>query len=85
MENEISARVSSADFEYYNGSGPGFTTESSVLISSSPYLNHPQLRALIAQEMLRRNGAELPNTAYIPDVVKILMELENWPRIFQLF
>ena len=85
MENDISARVSSADFEYYNGSGPGFTTESSVLISSSPYLNHPQLRALIAQEMLRRNGAELPNTAYIPDVVKILMELEDWPRIFQLF
>lgn len=85
MENEISARVSSADFAYYNGSGPAITTESSVLISSSPYLNHPQLRALIAQEMLRRNGAELPNTAYIPDVVKILMELEDWPRIFQLF
>ncbi|WP_150294289.1 Coq4 family protein [Sphingobium estronivorans] len=85
MENDIAARVSSADFAYYNGGESPHRTESSVLISSSPYLNHPQLRSLIAQEMLRRNGAELPNTAYIPDVVKILMELENWPRIFQLF
>ncbi len=85
MKEDIASRVSSADFAYYNGAGSNFTTESSVLISSSPYLNHPQLRSLIAQEMLRRNGPELPNTAYIPDVVKILMELEDWPRIFQLF
>lgn len=85
MEDDIAARVSSADFAYYNGAGSQHRTDSSVLISSSPYLNHPQLRALIAQEMLRRNGPELPNTAYIPDVVKILMELEDWPRIFQLF
>ncbi len=85
MDNDIASKVSDADFAYYNGSGPGFTTASSTLISSSPYLNHPELRELIAQEMLRRNGADLPNTAYIPNVVKILMELENWPRIFQLF
>lgn len=85
MENEISSRVSDADFAYYNGSGQKFTTESSTLISSSPYLNHGELRTLIAQEMLRRNGPDLPNTAFIPNVVKILMELENWPRIFQLF
>ncbi|AYJ87053.1 hypothetical protein D3Y57_15305 [Sphingomonas paeninsulae] len=85
MNDDISSRVSEADFAYYNGSGPKFTTESSTLISSSPYLNHPELRELIAQEMLRRNGADLPNTAYIPNVVKILMELEDWPRIFQLF
>jgi ubiquinone biosynthesis protein COQ4 len=85
MDTDISSRVSDADFAYYNGAGPKITTESSTLISSSPYLNHPELRALIAQEMLRRNGADLPNTAYIPNVVKILMELENWPRIFEMF
>lgn len=83
--NDISAKVSEADFAYYNGSGRKYTTESSTLISSSPYLNHAELRSLIAQEMLRRNGPDLPNTAYIPNVVKILMELEDWPRIFQLF
>lgn len=85
MSNDISSKVSDADFAYYNGSGPKFTTESSTLISSSPYLNHPELRELIAQEMLRRNGPDLPNTAYIPNVVKILMELEDWPRVFQMF
>lgn len=85
MTDDIAAKVSDADFAYYNGAGPRITTASSTLISSSPYLNHAELRALIAQEMLRRNGPDLPNTAYIPNVVKILMELEDWPRIFQLF
>ena len=54
------AEVSEADLAYYNGAAKKSTTQSSVLISSSPYLNHPELRALIAQEMLRRNGADLP-------------------------
>ena len=85
MADDIASRVSDADFAYYNGSGPAITTESSTLISSSKYLNHPELRTLIAQEMLRRNGNDLPNTAYIPNVVKIMMELEDWPRIFELF
>ncbi|MES2497954.1 MAG: hypothetical protein V4618_17710 [Pseudomonadota bacterium] len=85
MDKEISSRVSDADFAYYNASDIKFTTQSSTLISSSPYLNHSELRTLIGQEMLRRNGPDLPNTAFIPNVVKILMELEDWPRIFQLF
>ncbi|MBO9378016.1 hypothetical protein GG804_14675 [Sphingomonas histidinilytica] len=85
MDNDIASKVSDADFAYYNASDIQYTTQSSTLISSSPYLNHGELRALIAQEMLRRNGPDLPNTAFIPNVVKILMELEDWPRIFQLF
>ncbi len=48
-------------------------------------LNHPELRSLIAQEMLRRCGADLPEQlAYIPNVVKIMMELEDYPRLTQL-
>ena len=85
MDNDIASKVSDADFAYYNASDIQYTTQSSTLISSSPYLNHGELRTLIAQEMLRRNGPDLPNTAFIPNVVKILMELEDWPRIFQLF
>jgi hypothetical protein len=85
MTDDISSRISDADFAYYNGSGVKATTESSVLISSSPYLNSAPLRALIAQEMLRRNGPDLPMTSYIPDVAKIFMELEDWPKIFRLF
>ena len=77
--------VSKADYEYFNGAIQKHTTESSVLISSSKYLNNAPLRALIAQEMLRRNGPDMPNTAYIPEVAQILHDLEDMPNIFRLF
>jgi len=77
--------VSQADYEYFNGAARKVATESSVLVSSSPYLNDPQLRALIAQEMLRRNGADLPNTAFIPEVAQLLHNLEDLPTILALF
>lgn len=77
--------VSQADYEYFNGSIVKHATESSVLISSSKYLNDAPLRGLIAQEMLRRNGADMPNTAYIPEVAQILHNLEDMPNIFRLF
>jgi ubiquinone biosynthesis protein Coq4 len=79
------AEVSQADFDYYNGSIKRYTTESSMLVSSSPYLNHAVLRDLIAQEMLRRNGADVPNTAFIPEVAQILHQLEDMPTIIRLF
>jgi ubiquinone biosynthesis protein Coq4 len=79
------AQVSQADFDYYNGAIKKFTTESSVLVSSSPYLNNAKLRDLIAQEMLRRNGADMPNTAFIPEVAQIFHELEDMPTIIRLF
>ena len=79
------AKIGDADRAYFNGGIKTVTTESSVLVSSSKYLNHPMLRALIAQEMLRRNGPDLPNTAYIPEVAQILHDLEDMPRIIGLF
>jgi ubiquinone biosynthesis protein COQ4 len=79
------AEVSQADFDYYNGAIKKFTTESSVLVSSSPYLNNAKLRELIAQEMLRRNGYDTPNTAYIPEVAQILHQLEDHADILRLF
>lgn len=79
------ATVSKADYEYFNGSIRKIETESSVLISSSKYLNNAELRALIAQEMLRRNGADMPNTAYIPEVAQIMHQLEDMPTILRLF
>ncbi|MHB9878069.1 hypothetical protein ACSMXM_00185 [Pacificimonas sp. ICDLI1SI03] len=85
MTDNIASRVSEADVAYFNQGQVHHETQSSVLISSSPYLNDPELRDLIAQEMLRRNGPDLPSTAYIPHVVKCLMKYEDWPRIFQLF
>jgi ubiquinone biosynthesis protein Coq4 len=78
-------QVSQADYEYFNGAIKNITTDSSVLVSSSPYLNNAPLRALIAQEMLRRNGPDLPNTAFIPEVAQILHNLEDMPTILRLF
>ncbi len=79
------AEVSQADFDYFNGSIKKIGTNSSVLVSSSPYLNNARLRDLIAQEMLRRNGADVPNTAFIPEVAQILHQLEDHATIFRLF
>ncbi|MBO9723922.1 MAG: hypothetical protein J7530_06065 [Novosphingobium sp.] len=79
------ATIGDADRAYFNGAIKAITTQSSVLVSSSRYLNHAPLRALIAQEMLRRNGPDLPNTAYIPEVAQIFHELEDMGRIIQLF
>lgn len=79
------AQIGDADRAYFNGRIQHITTESSVLVSNSRYLNHAGLRALIAQEMLRRNGPDLPNTAYIPEVAQILHDLEDMPRVMELF
>jgi ubiquinone biosynthesis protein Coq4 len=79
------AEVSQADFDYFNGAIKKINTDSSVLVSSSPYLNNARLRDLIAQEMLRRNGADVPNTAFIPEVAQILHQLEDHATLFRLF
>ena len=81
----MEVKVGAGEREYFNGRIKTVTTESSVLVSSSKYLNNPALRDLIAQEMLRRNGHDLPNNAYIPEVAQSLMQLEDFPRIIGLF
>lgn len=78
-------KVGEGERQYFNGGIKAISTESSVLVSSSKYLNHGELRNLISQEMLRRNGPDMPNTAYIPEVAQILMMLEDFGRIMQLF
>ena len=81
----MEVKVGESERAYFNGGIRQVETESSVLISSSKYLNNAELRNLIAQEMLRRNGPDLPNTAYIPEVAQILMMSEDFGRVMQLF
>ena len=81
----MEVNVGEGERAYFSAGTRAVETDSSVLISSSKYLNNANLRALIAQEMLRRNGPDLPNTAFIPDVVQILMGLEDYGRIMALF
>jgi ubiquinone biosynthesis protein COQ4 len=83
--SEMEVKVGEGERAYFNGAIRTIETESSVLVSSSKYLNHGELRHLIAQEMLRRNGPDLPNTAFIPEVAQILMMLEDFGRIMALF
>ena len=78
-------KVGDSERAYFNGAIQQISTQSSVLVSSSAYLNHDGLRSLIAQEMLRRNGPDLPVTAFIPEVVQILFQFENFSRIMDLF
>jgi ubiquinone biosynthesis protein COQ4 len=77
--------VGEGERSYFNGAIQTVSTRSSVLVSSSRYLNHEGLRHLIAQEMLRCNGPDLPVTAYIPDVAQILFQLEDLGRVVELF
>lgn len=79
------AKIGAADRAYFNGAIKKVETTSSILVSSSAYLNHPELRHLIGQEMLRRNGDDLPNTAFIPEVAQILHDLEDMEVIIGLF
>lgn len=81
----MDVKVGEGERAYFNGAIRKVETTSSTLVSSSKYLNHAELRGLIAQEMLRRNGADVPNTAYIPEVAQILIMLEDFPEIFSLF
>ena len=83
MNNE--AKMDQGTLDYFNGRIQKTETSSSVLVSSSKYLNHAGLRDLISQEMLRRNGADMPNTAYIPEVSQILIMLEDLPGVMRLF
>ena len=50
------------------------TTQSSVLVSSSPWLNHPLLRDWISTQYLRRNG---PDRLSASDTAEGLLPLLN--------
>lgn len=60
-------------------------TESSVLVSSSKYLNNPRLREWIAMATLRRNGPDMPPQAEVPELLAILESLRDHDRIEELF
>lgn len=78
-------KVGEGERAYFNGAMERVQTDSSVLVSSSRYLNNAELRHLVGQEMLRRNGTDMPATAFIPEVAQQLMLLEDFPRILALF
>ena len=60
-------------------------TPSSLLVSSSKYLNNPRLREWLAMIMLRKNGADYPPAAEMHELLGILDELRDYARIEELF
>lgn len=59
-------------------------TESSVLVSSSRYLNDPALRDWIAFIMLRRNGADYPPELEMAELDAILPKVQGQARLQEL-
>ena len=60
-------------------------TESSVMVSSSKYLNNPRLRDWLAMIMLRKNGPDMPPPAEMHALLPILEELRDHARIEEMF
>jgi len=59
--------------------------QTSVLNSTSKYLNHSRLRDWLSTICLRRNGHDLPPQAELPEMMAILAELRDHARIEVLF
>jgi ubiquinone biosynthesis protein Coq4 len=57
------------------------TTASSTLISSSRYLNSPKMREWVAQELLRKNGPDLPTPSGAYQLSFIIKEMQNFAEI----
>jgi len=60
-------------------------TESSILVSSSKYLNHPRLREWIAMILLRKNGPDFPPPAEMHEIIGILDSLRDFDHIEEMF
>jgi ubiquinone biosynthesis protein Coq4 len=59
-------------------------TDSSVLISSSPYLNDPRIRDWVATHMLRRSGQDRPSPSDSIILVGLLREVQDIGRIEEM-
>jgi len=60
-------------------------TDSSVLVSSSKYLNNPRLRDWLAMILLRRNGPDMPPPAEMYEFVQILNTLRDFDVVEAMF
>lgn len=70
--------------KYLQGIMP-VSTDSSVLISSSKYLNHPRLREWVAMILLRKNGPDFPPPAEMGELITIVDDLRDHDYIEHLF
>jgi ubiquinone biosynthesis protein Coq4 len=75
-------KLNAREAGYMQGAGEPVT--SSVLISSSKYLNNPYYRDIFAQFSLRKFGTDVPPTYQIPDMVRALGETRDNAEFYRL-
>ena len=74
-----------ADVPYLMRSVAPVGTDSSVLVSSSKYLNSARLREWVATILLRRNGPDIPPPSEMHEFLQILHELRDYDAIEAMF
>jgi ubiquinone biosynthesis protein Coq4 len=70
-----------ADYSYLMKGIKTVGTESSVLVSSSKYLNDARIRDWVATHLLRRNGPDVPTPSDSIQLVQILREVQDIDHI----
>ncbi len=73
------------DYSYLMKGIEEVETDSSVLVSSSKYLNDPRLRDWVSTHLLRRNGADVPTPSDSIKLVMIMREIQDVDHINALF
>lgn len=74
-----------ADYSYLMKGITKVDTTSSVLVSSSKYLNDARVRDWVATHLLRRNGSDVPTPSDSIQLVQILREVQDIDHINALF
>lgn len=74
-----------ADYAYLMKGIEQVATDSSVLVSSSRYLNDARVRDWVATHLLRRNGPDIPTPSDSIQLVQILREVQDIDHINALF
>lgn len=70
-----------ADYSYLMRGIETVATESSVLVSSSRYLNDARVRDWVATHLLRRNGPDVPTPSDSIQLIQILREVQDIDHI----
>lgn len=73
------------DLPYLQRGRQVIETPSSILISSSKYLNDYRIREWVTNQCLKRNGRDCPNTYGIPPLIEAVREVQDHTRIEALF
>lgn len=74
-----------ADYAYLMKGIQKVETDSSVLVSSSRYLNDARVRDWVATHLLRRNGPDIPTPSDSIQLVQILRDVQDLDHINDLF